>query len=142
QVQAIGAGETTTDTFTYTVDNGQGGTDTATVTITVAGSDDPLFAMDTTDAAGRYVWGGSLDFDAASLFGGGSGAISYSYALLQQPAGNTGWLTQTGTIFGGNPGWLAANTGAYLYEVTATDATSSATSYVAFHAFNNDSRRE
>src|SRR5690606_29877936 len=59
-----------------------------------------------------------------------------------QPAGNTGWLTQTGTIFGGNPGWLAANTGAYLYEVTATDATSSATSYVAFHAFNNDSRRE
>jgi len=39
-LQALAAGETTTDTFTYTVDDGQGGTDTATVTVELTGVND------------------------------------------------------------------------------------------------------
>ncbi len=39
-LQALAAGETTTDTFTYTVDDGQGGIDTATVTVELTGVND------------------------------------------------------------------------------------------------------
>jgi len=39
-LQALAAGETTTDTFTYTVDDGQGGTDIATVTVELTGVND------------------------------------------------------------------------------------------------------
>jgi VCBS repeat-containing protein len=39
-LQALAAGETTTDTFTYTVSDGQGGTDTATVTVALTGVND------------------------------------------------------------------------------------------------------
>jgi VCBS repeat-containing protein len=46
-LQALKAGETTTDTFTYTIDDGHGGTDTATVTLVVAGINDaPDFTGD------------------------------------------------------------------------------------------------
>jgi len=39
-LQALAAGETSTDTFSYTVDDGQGGTDTATVTVELTGVND------------------------------------------------------------------------------------------------------
>jgi VCBS repeat-containing protein len=39
-LQALAAGETTTDTFTYTVNDGQGATDTATVTVELTGVND------------------------------------------------------------------------------------------------------
>ena len=51
-LQALAAGENTTDTFTYTVSDGNGGSDTATVTITVTGVNDaPVAADDATTTA-------------------------------------------------------------------------------------------
>ena len=43
-------GDTVTDTFTYTVDDGNGGDDTATLTITITGVNDPITAVNDTDA--------------------------------------------------------------------------------------------
>jgi len=45
-LDALGAGESTTDTFTYTIDDGHGSTDTATVTVTINGVDDGPSAGD------------------------------------------------------------------------------------------------
>ncbi|WP_036055067.1 VCBS domain-containing protein, partial [Bradyrhizobium sp. URHD0069] len=57
-LQALKAGETTTDTFTYTIDDGHGGTDTATVTLVVAGINDaPDFTGE--DRASIYVASGA-----------------------------------------------------------------------------------
>ena len=51
-LNALAAGENTTDTFTYTADDGNGGTSVATVTITVTGANDgPTAADDTTGTA-------------------------------------------------------------------------------------------
>jgi large repetitive protein len=43
-LDALGAGESTTDTFSYTVSDGKGSTDTATVTVTINGVNDPGWA--------------------------------------------------------------------------------------------------
>ena len=45
-------GDTVTDTFTYTVDDQSGATDTdtATLTITITGVNDPITAVNDTDA--------------------------------------------------------------------------------------------
>jgi VCBS repeat-containing protein len=44
-LQALLAGQSTTDTFSYTVNDGHGGTATATVTVTVNGANDPPQAV-------------------------------------------------------------------------------------------------
>jgi VCBS repeat-containing protein len=54
-LQALRAGETTTDTFTYTIDDGHGGTDTATVTLAVAGINDAPTITSETDAPTQAV---------------------------------------------------------------------------------------
>lgn len=54
-LQALRAGETTTDTFTYTIDDGHGGTDTATVTLVVAGINDAPTITSETDAPTQAV---------------------------------------------------------------------------------------
>ena len=43
-------GDTATDTFTYTVIDNNGGDDTATLTITITGVNDPITAVNDTDA--------------------------------------------------------------------------------------------
>ena len=41
-LDALAAGESTTDTFSYTVSDGHGSTDTATVTVTINGVNDQV----------------------------------------------------------------------------------------------------
>jgi VCBS repeat-containing protein len=79
KLQALAAGETTTDTFTYTVSDNHGGTDTATVTLVVAGINDaPVFTGH--DLEPGYVASGAAvalvdcvsahDIDSADYAGG------------------------------------------------------------------------
>ena len=70
-LQALAAGETTTDTFTYTVDDGHGGTDTATVTVQLTGVNDaPVvqsnLAVKQANLANSH---GLLVFDGQFFFG-------------------------------------------------------------------------
>ena len=52
-LDALAAGESTTDTFTYTVSDGHGSTDTATVTVTINGVNDQVDAVDDADLGER-----------------------------------------------------------------------------------------
>lgn len=54
-LQALRAGETTTDIFTYTINDGHSGTDTATVTLTVSGLNDAPAITSETDAPTQAV---------------------------------------------------------------------------------------
>src|SRR5207237_129880 len=45
-VQALQAGQSTTDSFNYTVSDGHGGSDTAVLTVTINGANDAPLAVD------------------------------------------------------------------------------------------------
>ncbi|MCZ4290483.1 beta strand repeat-containing protein [Hoeflea alexandrii] len=67
ELQALGAGETTTDTFTYTISDGNGGVSSPIVTITVNGADElPI----TGDAGDNVLLGGA----GGDLLNGGAGS--------------------------------------------------------------------
>lgn len=67
ELQALGAGETTTDTFTYTISDGNGGVSSSIVTITVNGADEaPIIG----DAGDNVLLGGA----GGDLLNGGAGS--------------------------------------------------------------------
>ncbi len=67
ELQALNAGETTTDTFTYTISDGNGGMSSSIVTITVNGADEvPIVG----DAGDNVLLGGA----GGDLLNGGAGS--------------------------------------------------------------------
>ena len=86
-LDALAAGESTTDTFSYTVSDGHGSTDTATVTVTINGVNDqvapPLVSIVATDGSGTEAADGSPDFTFTfTRTGDTSQALSVNYNVF------------------------------------------------------------
>ena len=91
-LQALNAGETTTDTFTYTISDGNGGISSSVVTLTVAGADEVPVTGDAGDNALFGGAGGDLINGGAGrdTLTGGDGADAFVFdadALLDAGAG-------------------------------------------------------
>ena len=129
------ANDDKSEQFVFTVTDGSV-TSTQTFTVNIDGTPEgsPLTVNDTTSAAGRYALSSDaklpnvISLEAATLFSGGTGSVSYSYELLSSPA-SASWLTIVGGLISGNPNNSQA--GNYFYKVTATDSVGSISTYVA-----------
>ncbi|WP_257166615.1 VCBS domain-containing protein [Bradyrhizobium sp. SRS-191] len=139
-VQALNDSDVKHDTLTVkSVD----GTASQIIDVTINGTNEPgpLAVVDTTSADGRYALSQNTDspntisLNAASLFSGGNGPVTYSYALVYSSTGDDSWIHRSGTQFAGDPNNNDA--GLYVYKVTATDSSSSVTTYLAFSALDN-----
>jgi Ca2+-binding RTX toxin-like protein len=136
-VQALDSGATLHDTLMVT---SLDGTANRTIDVTIAGANEasPLTVVDTTSADGRYAFAAGLgmtelDFDAGSLFSAGYGGATYGQSLVR--GGDDSWITWSGGSAAGVP--PATIVGLYVYQVTATDAHSAATTYVALSALGD-----
>jgi T1SS-143 domain-containing protein len=135
-VQALNTGDTVHDQLIVkSVD----GTASQTIDVTINGtSPTPLIVNDTTSAAGRYALANNsealnaISLNAATLFSGGSGTVSYAYSLVYSSTGDASWISRSGNQFSGNPN--SGDAGLYVYKVTATDSVSSVSTYLAFGA--------
>jgi T1SS-143 domain-containing protein len=139
-VQALNDSDVKHDTLTVkSVD----GTASQVIDVTINGTNEPapLAVVDTTSVDGRYALSQNTDspntitLNAASLFSGGYGMVTYTYALVYSSTGDDGWIQRNGNQFSGNPDNNDA--GLYVYKVTATDSVSSVSTYVAFNALDN-----
>ncbi|NPV19541.1 beta strand repeat-containing protein [Bradyrhizobium aeschynomenes] len=139
-VQALNDGDVKHDTLTVkSVD----GTASQVIDVTINGTNEPapLAVVDTTSVDGRYALSKNTDspntisLNAASLFSGGYGTVTYTYALVYSSTGDDGWIQRSGNQFSGNPDNNDA--GLYVYKVTATDSVSSVSTYLAFNALDN-----
>ncbi|WP_210205755.1 VCBS domain-containing protein [Hoeflea marina] len=140
-VQALNTGETRHDQLTVTSFDG---TASRVIDVTINGSNEvnaPITVSDTASASGRYAISknssspSTVNFNAASLFGGGSGPLTYSYQLLSAPA-NAGWLGINNGTISGNPNNSQA--GNYFYRVTATDGISTMATLIALTVLPDD----
>ena len=77
-LQALAAGEKTTDTFTYTIDDGNGGLDTATVTVELTGVNDAPVVQDGVSVKQASLANdhGQLVFDGHVFFGSSELTVS------------------------------------------------------------------
>jgi VCBS repeat-containing protein len=140
-VQALSGSATLHDLLTVT---SLDGTAQQTIDVTIQGADEagPLTVADTASIAGRYgypdyQWDMAVvDFELARLFGGGYGGTSYSHQLVYGTS-DAAWIGWSGDHVVGTPS--DADLGLYVYEVAASDASSSAATYVAFTALAADS---
>ncbi|WP_316202812.1 MULTISPECIES: VCBS domain-containing protein [unclassified Bradyrhizobium] len=139
-VQALNNGDVKHDTLTVkSVD----GTASQVIDVTISGTNEPapLAVVDTTSADGRYALSKNSDspnvisLDAATLFSGGTGTVTYTYSLVYSSTGDDSWIHRTGNQFTGDPSNNDA--GLYVYKVTATDSVSSVSTYLAFNALDN-----
>ncbi|MGJ4894650.1 VCBS domain-containing protein [Bradyrhizobium oligotrophicum] len=139
-VQALNNGDVKHDTLTVkSVD----GTASQVIDVTISGTNEPapLAVVDTTSADGRYALSKNSDspnvvsLDAATLFSGGMGTVTYTYSLVYSSTGDDSWIHRTGNQFTGDPSNNDA--GLYVYKVTATDSVSSVSTYLAFNALDN-----
>ncbi|XUM24916.1 beta strand repeat-containing protein [Bradyrhizobium oligotrophicum S58] len=139
-VQALNNGDVKHDTLTVkSVD----GTASQVIDVTISGTSEPapLSVADTTSADGRYALSKNTDspnmisLDAATLFSGGTGTVTYTYSLVYSSTGDDSWIHRTGNQFSGDPNNNDA--GLYVYKVTATDSVSSVSTYLAFNALDN-----
>ncbi|BAM90588.1 putative outer membrane adhesin like protein, multiple VCBS domains [Bradyrhizobium oligotrophicum S58] len=139
-VQALNDGDVKHDTLTVkSVD----GTATQVIDVTINGTNEPapLAVVDTASADGRYALSQNGDspnvisLNAATLFSGGMGAVTYTYSLVYSSTGDDSWIHRTGNQFTGDPNNNDA--GLYVYKVTATDSVSSVSTYLAFNALDN-----
>jgi T1SS-143 domain-containing protein len=141
-VNALNTGSQLTDTFTVTTVDGTA----KEVTVTITGTTDsqPVSVSEQASPTGRYAFTDNFDsphdinFATSTLFSGGTGTISYTYALVLA-TDTDDWL-HTGSTVSGNPydgdvfDW-DGDSGLYAYRITATDSLGSTqTSYVAFSA--------
>ncbi len=141
-VNALNTGSQLTDTFTVTTVDGTA----KEVTVTITGTTDsqPVSVSEQASPTGRYAFTDNFDsphdinFATSTLFSGGTGTISYTYALVLATDSDD-WL-HTGSTVSGNPydgdvfDW-DGDSGLYAYRITATDSLGSTqTSYVAFSA--------
>ncbi|MGY3451765.1 T1SS-143 repeat domain-containing protein [Bradyrhizobium sp. USDA 4353] len=139
-VQALNDGEVKHDTLTV---KSLDGTASQIIDVTINGTNEPgpLAVVDTTSVDGRYALSQNTDspntigLNAASLFSGGTGTVTYTTALVYASTGDDGWIHRSGTQFSGDPNNNDA--GLYVYKVTATDSVSSVSTYVAFNALDN-----
>ncbi|WP_315754110.1 MULTISPECIES: VCBS domain-containing protein [unclassified Bradyrhizobium] len=139
-VQALNNGDVKHDTLTVkSVD----GTASQVIDVTINGTNEPapLAVVDTTSADGRYALSQNTDspnvisLNAATLFSGGTGTVTYTYSLVYSSTGDDSWIHRTGNQFTGDPSNNDA--GLYVYKVTATDSVSSVSTYLAFNALDN-----
>ena len=151
---ALNDGESDELTLTYKVSDGQAQTSNS-LTVTIVGANEvvvtnPPTVDDTTSAAGRYAFvkdymsPNAINFDLASLFGGGAGALTYTLEKVYT-SNYDDWLNRNGDTVSGNPvdylGSYWDDDGMYMYKVTATDASGHQVStYVAFNAIEDSGR--
>jgi VCBS repeat-containing protein len=137
-INALGAGQSTTDQFTYTISDGNGGTDTATLTITIFGVNDAPDAisdtnwvLDVSSGANPTASGNALTSNSHP------GAPTGTFADVADTDVDTGTTLTVTAISGANGagvvggsaatglyGTLTINAnGTYTYTLDATNST-------------------
>ncbi len=138
-------GDTVTDSFTYTVSDDGNNTDTATITITVRGINDPITAVNDTDAVDEdksitrsTSSSQELDHDDTDPDGDdASGSFTITAIRTGRESSSSGNVTGTvGEALNGTYGTLTVSSnGSYLYAATRSGADSLAAGATAIDYF-------
>ncbi len=123
-------GDTVTDTFTYTVGDGNGGSDTATLTITITGVNDPITAVNDTDAVNEDATinrstsdSEELDHDDTDPDGDDASGSFTITAIRTGREGASGTSGTVGQALTGTYGVLTVQSdGRYSYAATTSGA--------------------